>query len=253
MKEHVPVLSEKFEKSCSHRRVNSNTSTVISDISYSDDDTYVGKHNKSETITMINALRKRRSLPPLIISSHLQSKAEEHADQMVIRRQMHSSFRRPSDVLTAVVQDDRYVSSVFRSHKHVFELIECGSDVDVIRERILSNHRCLFLKSSLTHVGLGAARGNDGLVYVCIEFDTTDRKPKQKMKVSISRSERSESDDKSIKLSSRISRRSFSIKRRDSSPSVFSKSRRDDKSNKSEPGSLRKFVSIKRWSSSQHR
>jgi len=71
------------------------------------------------------------------------------------------------------------VSSVFRPHNDVFELIECGSDVDSIRNRILRDQRCLLLRPNFTHVGLGATRGDDGVVYVCIEFDTGNGKSKQ--------------------------------------------------------------------------
>lgn len=104
----------------------------------------------------MNSWRQQNGLAPLAVASDAQSKAQAQAERMAAERRLsHTNLQ-----------------SGLESWSRWAENVGYGASADAVQQmfRDSASHNRNMLSPDMTHVGVGAAWGSDGNLYVCQEF-----------------------------------------------------------------------------------
>lgn len=110
----------------------------------------------ARALRLLNSWRQQNGLPPLAVASDAQSRAQAHAEQMAAARQLsHTNLQ-----------------SAMGSWSRAAENVGYASSADIVQQMFQdsASHNRNMLAPDMTHVGVGAAWGSDGNVYICQEF-----------------------------------------------------------------------------------
>ena len=111
----------------------------------------------ARSLALLNSWRQQNGLPALVVASDAQAKAQQHAQEMAAAGKLwHTNLQ----------------SGVDPSWTTWAENVGAAGSADQVHQMFMasSSHNANMLSPNMTHVGVGAAVGADGNVYICQEF-----------------------------------------------------------------------------------
>lgn len=105
---------------------------------------------------LLNSWRRQNGLAPLAVASDAQSKAQAQAERMAAERTLsHSNLQ-----------------SGLESWNRWAENVGFGASADAVQQMFQDSagHNKNMLAADMTNIGIGAAWGSDGNLYICQEF-----------------------------------------------------------------------------------
>ena len=111
----------------------------------------------ARSLALLNSWRQQNGLAPLAVASDAQAKAQQHAEEMAAAGKLwHTNLQ----------------SGVNPGWSAWAENVGDAGSADEVHQMFMasSGHNANMLATNMTHVGVGAAIGADGNVYICQEF-----------------------------------------------------------------------------------